>query len=70
MESLPAVLFCGEGIIFTPQRRYSMENEIKVSVTNDGTGMKIIMKSTATDRQMELAREFYPNAIIVKEEEE
>ena len=47
-----------------------MENEIKVSVTNDGTGMKIIMKSTATDRQMELAREFYPNAIIVKEEEE
>lgn len=34
-----------------------------------GYGMKIVMKPSATEKQMEIARKIYPNAIIIKEVE-
>ena len=32
-----------------------------------GYGMKIIMKSSATKKQLEIAKKIYPNAIVIKE---
>lgn len=40
----------------------------RLGIINTGIGMKITMKSDATERQMKLAKEFYPEAIIIKEE--
>jgi len=34
---------------------------------NTGVGMKIVMKKDTTEKIMELAKELYPNAIIVKD---
>lgn len=33
---------------------------------DSGYGMKIFMKYDASDRQMEIARRMYPNALVVK----
>lgn len=35
-----------------------------------GYGMKIVMKSDATDEQMEIARKMYPQATVVRELQE
>lgn len=32
-----------------------------------GYGMKIIMKPTATKRQIEIAKKMYPHALVIKE---
>lgn len=42
----------------------------KLGVFNTGIGMKIIMKDDATKRQVELAKEFYPKASVIKEVKE
>lgn len=42
----------------------------KLGVINTGIDMKIVMKSDATERQIELAKEFYPKAVVIKEVKE
>jgi hypothetical protein len=42
----------------------------RLGVINTGLGMKIIMKNDATERQLELAKKFYPDATVIKEVKE
>jgi len=49
----------------------SLDERVKrLGTVNTGIGMKIIMKNNATERQIELAKKFYPDAIVIKEVKE
>ena len=46
----------------------TLDEKIKrLGIINTGIGMKIVMKSDATERQMKLAKEFYPKAVVIKD---